>query len=92
MVEYGLLARGEDHRLAGEAAAIRKLLSGEWQLGEDAAPGSQPAPSATADNDRADKAGTATGTTDGGANASPEQPAEDFIQSTAGSSESKKDQ
>ena len=26
MVEYGLLARGEDHRLAGEAAAIRKLL------------------------------------------------------------------
>ena len=87
MVEYGLLARGEDHRLAGEAAAIRKLLSGEWQLGEDAAPGSQPAPSPTADNDRADKAGTATGgtatgsTADGGANATPEQPAEDFIQS-----------
>ena len=26
MVEYGLLARGEDHRLAGEAAAIRGLL------------------------------------------------------------------
>jgi cytochrome c biogenesis protein len=37
MVEYGLLARGEDHRLAGEAAAIRKLLAGQWQLsGEDA--------------------------------------------------------
>jgi cytochrome c biogenesis protein len=36
MVEYGLLARGEDHRLAGEAAAIRKLLAGQWQLsGED---------------------------------------------------------
>ena len=32
MVEYGLLARGEDHRLAAEAAAIRKLLSDEWQL------------------------------------------------------------
>ena len=45
MVEYGLLARGEDHRLAGEAAAIRKLLSDEWLLGEDATTGSQPAPS-----------------------------------------------
>jgi cytochrome c biogenesis protein len=32
MVEYGLLARGEDHRLAAEAAALRKLLSEEWQL------------------------------------------------------------
>ncbi len=32
MVEYGLLARGEDHRLAAEAAAIRKLLSEEWKL------------------------------------------------------------
>ena len=32
MVEYGLLARGEDHRLAGEAAAIRTLLArnGAW--------------------------------------------------------------
>jgi len=36
MVEYGLLARGEDHRLAAEAAAIRKLLSEEWQLPESA--------------------------------------------------------
>jgi cytochrome c biogenesis protein len=98
MVEYGLLARGEDHRLAGEAAAIRKLLSDEWLLGEDATSGSQPAPSTTADNDRADNAGTAphstaTGNTGaGGTHATPEQPAEDFIQSTAGSSESKKDQ
>ncbi|WP_258803277.1 cytochrome c biogenesis protein ResB [Pseudarthrobacter sp. NS4] len=32
MAEYGLLARGEDHRLAAEAAALRKLLSEEWQL------------------------------------------------------------
>lgn len=32
MVEYGLLARGEDHRLAGEAAAIRELLANEWQI------------------------------------------------------------
>lgn len=38
MVEYGLLARGEDHRLAGEAAAIRNLLSARWKLpgGSDA--------------------------------------------------------
>jgi cytochrome c biogenesis protein len=35
MVEYGLLARGEDHRLAGEAAAIRGLLSGAWDLDAD---------------------------------------------------------
>jgi cytochrome c biogenesis protein len=88
MVEYGLLARGEDHRLAGEAAAIRKLLSSEWLLGEDAAPGSQPAPSRTADNDRAATAESGAG----GTNASPEHSEEDFIQSTAGSSESKKDQ
>ncbi|MFJ6028173.1 cytochrome c biogenesis protein ResB [Pseudarthrobacter sp. NPDC092424] len=37
MVEYGLLARGEDHRLAGEADTIRKLLAAEWQLDPDAA-------------------------------------------------------
>jgi len=36
MVEYGLLARGEDHRLAGESAAIRELLQREWQLAADA--------------------------------------------------------
>lgn len=30
MVEYGLLARGEDHRLAGEGAAIEKLLRERW--------------------------------------------------------------
>ncbi|WP_120522883.1 cytochrome c biogenesis protein ResB [Arthrobacter celericrescens] len=36
MVEYGLLARGEDHRLAGESAAIRELFQREWQLGPDA--------------------------------------------------------
>lgn len=32
MVEYGLLARGEDHRLAAEAVAIRGLFAKEWQL------------------------------------------------------------
>ncbi|APX02747.1 cytochrome c biogenesis protein ResB [Arthrobacter sp. QXT-31] len=35
MVEYGLLARGEDHRLAGEAAALRGLLSRRWNLSDD---------------------------------------------------------
>ncbi|MCQ6273143.1 cytochrome c biogenesis protein ResB [Pseudarthrobacter sp. R1] len=59
MVEYGLLARGEDHRLAGEAEAVRKLLSAEWQLTADAAAGhhvsgrsrSQQTPSSPRDND-----------------------------------------
>jgi cytochrome c biogenesis protein len=96
MVEYGLLARGEDHRLAGESAAIRTLLADQWQLGgEDssaAAPdggtaggsGDSPAaPSGGVDNDRADA---------GANDASPEHPQADFIQSTAGSHESKKDQ
>ena len=55
MVEYGLLARGEDHRLAGEAAAIRSLLAGAWNWTRmplrgrcpGGRPGiSQPAPSA----------------------------------------------
>ena len=30
LVEYGLLARGEDHRLAGEGAALEKLLKERW--------------------------------------------------------------
>ncbi|MGJ3189331.1 cytochrome c biogenesis protein ResB [Paenarthrobacter nitroguajacolicus] len=34
MVEYGLLARGEDHRLAGEAAALRELFAREWNVPE----------------------------------------------------------
>lgn len=54
MVEYGLLARGEDHRLAAEAAALRQLLGGEWQLdpGPDTAqPGdSQQTPSSVREN------------------------------------------
>ncbi|WP_412885043.1 cytochrome c biogenesis protein ResB [Arthrobacter phoenicis] len=48
MVEYGLLARGEDHRLAAEAAAVRSLLAGQWRL----APGT--ASSGRADNDVTD--------------------------------------
>ncbi|MCU1565995.1 MAG: cytochrome c biosis protein ResB [Pseudarthrobacter sp.] len=51
MVEYGLLARGEDHRLAGEADAVRKLLSAEWQLAADADAGAtQQTPSRVPDN------------------------------------------
>lgn len=54
MVEYGLLARGEDHRLAGEAAAVRKLLADEWKLdgGGQQASGhqSQQTPSSLDDN------------------------------------------
>ncbi|MCD4851716.1 cytochrome c biogenesis protein ResB [Arthrobacter sp. AK01] len=34
MVEYGLLARGEDHRLAGEAAALREIFAREWNVPE----------------------------------------------------------
>ena len=61
MVEYGLLARGEDHRLAAEAEAVRKLLSGEWQLDADAAEpeSSQQTPSRGQDNDHG--AATTTG-------------------------------
>ena len=33
MVEYGLLARGEDARLGPEAAALRGLLEKQWSLG-----------------------------------------------------------
>ncbi|GAA1268123.1 cytochrome c biogenesis protein ResB [Arthrobacter pascens] len=56
MVEYGLLARGEDHRLAGEAAAIRGLLQREWGL-DAGGPGtpssiSSPAGSAEPKKDR----------------------------------------
>jgi cytochrome c biogenesis protein len=99
MVEYGLLARGEDHGLAGEAARIRALLLEEWELrdaGPDAASesggtgsttDSQSAPSAVADNDRA-------GADVPGASSEPasqDHPETDSIPSSAGSPESKKD-
>ncbi|WP_026546508.1 cytochrome c biogenesis protein ResB [Paenarthrobacter nicotinovorans] len=40
MVEYGLLARGEDHRLAGESAALREIFAREWNIpdAQDTAP------------------------------------------------------
>ncbi|MCQ6271870.1 cytochrome c biogenesis protein ResB [Pseudarthrobacter sp. R1] len=41
MVEYGLLARGEDHRLAAEAAAVRSLLAGQLRLDPRTAPSDQ---------------------------------------------------
>ncbi|MEE2567865.1 cytochrome c biogenesis protein ResB [Pseudarthrobacter sp. J64] len=47
-VEYGLLARGEDHRLAAESAAIGALLADEWQVD---LPATQQNPSSTGDND-----------------------------------------
>lgn len=100
MVEYGLLARGEDHRLAGEASAIRKLLAAQWDLAPDtsAAEGaaaetsSQSAPSPAADNDRAAAGRIATDPSGAGnQNESPE-PAAGLTPSTTGSPEPKKDQ
>jgi cytochrome c biogenesis protein len=58
MVEYGLLARGEDHRLAAEAQAIRKLLAEEWQLDDSAS--TQQTPSRQ-DHTGADSVTTPTG-------------------------------
>jgi cytochrome c biogenesis protein len=87
MVEYGLLARGEDHRLAAEAETIRGLLTDEWGL-DSQNDDTQKVPSGQADNGRADHGAAGTGHSE----ASDAAPTEDFIQSTAGSSESKKDQ
>lgn len=105
MVEYGLLARGEDHRLAGEAAKIRQLLLNAWALSEvageadraGATPSSQSASSAGADNDRADSGRTASDRAAAEVpdashgRPGPDRSATDFI-SSAGSPESKKDQ
>ena len=60
MVEYGLLARGEDHRLAGEAQAIRKLLAEEWDLDDSGS--TQQTPSRQGDNG-ADSVSTPAGPT-----------------------------
>lgn len=55
-VEYGLLARGEDHRLAGEGAAIEKLLRERWLAGSsednenETAHAGAPAPGSGKDN------------------------------------------
>lgn len=94
MVEYALLARGEDHRLAGEAQAIRQLLAEEWGLESQdakASPDSQSVPSGHADNGGAAGAGGA-GATEAEEAEATQAPAADVIQSTAGSTESKKDQ
>ncbi|KQR02852.1 cytochrome C biogenesis protein ResB [Arthrobacter sp. Leaf141] len=50
MVEYGLLARGEDHRLAAEAAALKGLFATEWQLEPESPDASQQTPSSKRDN------------------------------------------
>lgn len=94
MVEYALLARGEDHRLASEAQAIRQLLVEEWglePLDAKASPDSQSVPSGQADNGGAEPAAGAEATEAEEAEAT-QAPAADVIQSTAGSTESKKDQ
>ena len=95
MVEYALLARGEDHRLAAEAKAIRELLVEEWGLESqdaEASKDSQSAPSGQADNGGAEVAAGSEATEAAEASAVPKAPAADVIQSTAGSTESKKDQ
>ncbi|MFJ5978560.1 cytochrome c biogenesis protein ResB [Pseudarthrobacter oxydans] len=68
MVEYGLLARGEDHRLAGEAEALRKLLTEEWQLDPDQGPPrtSQETPGSPGDNSTGAAATTGPVTTPAG--------------------------
>ncbi|WP_457963426.1 cytochrome c biogenesis protein ResB [Arthrobacter sp. D1-29] len=65
MVEYGLLARGEDHRLAAESAALRKLLSEEWRvpaIPHDEPAGTQQTPSRY-DHNGADSVTTPAGPT-----------------------------
>lgn len=95
MVEYALLARGEDHRLAAEAKAIRELLVEEWGLDSDdakASHDSQSVLSRQADNGGAERTARAEATEAAEAPAATKAPAEDVIQSTAGSTEPKKDQ
>ncbi len=54
MVEFGLLARGEDHRLAGEYTAINKALHAQWMVPMDTAgQNSEQASSTTNDVDDA---------------------------------------
>ncbi|WP_425862836.1 cytochrome c biogenesis protein ResB [Arthrobacter sp. TWP1-1] len=48
MVEFGLLARGEDHRLAGEYIAINKALHSKWLVPlEDAEQNGEQTPAVT---------------------------------------------
>lgn len=53
MVEYGLLARGEDHRLAAESRALGKALRAKWLVpdisGADNGTGDKPITSTAAD-------------------------------------------
>ncbi|GAA3284020.1 cytochrome c biogenesis protein ResB [Paenarthrobacter aurescens] len=52
MVEYGLLARGEDHRLAGEAAALREIFAREWNVPETPDTASKTAGSSSTSKDQ----------------------------------------
>ncbi|WP_309108114.1 cytochrome c biogenesis protein ResB [Arthrobacter sp.] len=95
MVEYALLARGEDHRLAAEAKAIRELLVEEWGLDSaeaKASQDSQSVPSGQADNVGAERSAHAEATEAAEATAATKVPAADVNQSTAGSTEHTKDQ
>ncbi|WP_426996825.1 cytochrome c biogenesis protein ResB [Pseudarthrobacter sp. N5] len=83
MVEYGLLARGEDHRLAAEAATIRGLLTKEWALDDAAAPAFAPEAGPAAARAEEATQNIPSRQEDNGA---------DSIPSPAGSHEPKKDQ
>ncbi|ASN21437.1 cytochrome c biogenesis protein ResB [Arthrobacter sp. YN] len=52
MVEYGLLARGEDHRLAGEAAALREIFAREWNIPQTQDPATRTAGSSSTSKDQ----------------------------------------
>jgi cytochrome c biogenesis protein len=52
MVEYGLLARGEDHRLAGEAAALREIFAREWNIPDTPDTGTTKAVSSSTSKDQ----------------------------------------
>lgn len=65
MVEYGLLARGEDPRLVSESKAIRELLEKQWLVGggpvEENGAGEETAGQETAEEDKHGR-GETTGT------------------------------
>lgn len=64
MVEYGLLARGEDHRLGHEAATIKDLLRAQWGLEE-------PRPTASRTAEGSDAGDGTTSTSNGASSAAP---------------------
>ncbi|WP_052136599.1 cytochrome c biogenesis protein ResB [Arthrobacter sp. PAMC 25486] len=63
MVEFGLLARGEDHRLAGEYAAINKALHAQWLVPLDT-PGQNSEQATSSDSAEVDSESSVTEPTD----------------------------